>query len=414
MPFFGLLMMAWLAAPALGADDAPVPVAEEADLDHLRALGYIDFADTAAPAELSGVVAYVAGRSQPGFSLYASRPLMRAELLAPSGEVIQHWQGSGTGHWSRVRLLPGGDLLVVGSDRKREKGRRVADEQRFLERRTWDDRVLWRRAVGAHHDVTVTPDGRIAALFSEERRIAAVDAEAWIRDEGVAFFTEDGDPLGSTLFYDLLASRPDRFTFRPVRKRSLDGRTLIDLLHVNSLHWLDWPELAARGPLYQPGLLLFCMRNQDAIAVVDLARGELVWSWGQGEIRGPHDASWLPNGHILLFDNRLGEDWSRAIELDPLARKIVWEWKAEPPTAFYTRSRGSVQRLANGNTLLGESDRGHALEITRSGEVVWDWWNPNRDAEGRPATIIRMERYAPDFVARILRAAKAPENPSQR
>jgi len=395
-----------LASPAFAA-------AEEEELDHLRALGYVDFSEADTPADLSGVVAHDAARSHPGYSLYASRPLMQAELLDASGKVVRRWNGEGGGHWSRVRLLPDGDLLVVGSDLKREKGRRVDDEQRFLERRSWDDRVLWRRAVGAHHDVTIAPDGRIAALVSEERRIPAVDPEAWIRDEGIAFFSPSGEPLGRVLFYDLLAARPDVFTFQSVRRRPLGERVLIDLLHANSVQWLEHPGLASRGPLYRPGLVLFCMRNQDAIAIADLERGEVVWSWGQGEIRGPHDASWLPNGHIVLFDNRLGEGWSRVLELDPVARKIVWEWKADPPTSFYSRSRGSAQRLPNGNTLLAESDRGHALEVTASGEVVWDWWNPHRDAEGRPATIVRMDRYETGYVERILRAAEPVQEAPQ-
>jgi hypothetical protein len=135
------------------------------------------------------------------------------------------------------------------------------------------------------------------------------------------------------------------------------------------------------------------MRNQDAIAVFDWARGEVVWSWGQGEIRGPHCASVLENGNVLLFDNRLGEGWSRVVELDPVARRIVWQWRAPNPTDLYTASRGSAQRLPNGNTLVAESDRGHAFEVTPDGDVVWDWWNPHRDAAGRPATIIRMTRH---------------------
>jgi hypothetical protein len=353
------------------------------------------------------------GLSYPGYSLYASRPLKRAELIDETGRVVRRWRGAGVGHWSRVLLLESGDLLVVGSDEDREQGRRVDDMLRFVELRSWNDEVVWRQAVGAHHDVTVTPDGRIAALVSEERRIPSIDADGWVRDEGVAFSSREGEALGRVLFHDLLAARPDVFSFRPVRRRPIGGRILIDLLHANSVEWLDRPELAERHPLYRPGLVLICMRNQDAIAIVDLARGEAVWSWGQGEVRGPHDASLLANGNILLFDNRLGKGWSRAIELDPVARKIVWEWKAPRPADFYTRSRGSAQRLPNGNTLLGESDRGHAVEVTPAGEVVWEWWNPHRDPEGRPATIIRMERYERAFVERILLAQESANDSPQ-
>ena len=88
-----------------------------------------------------------------------------------------------------------------------------------------------------------------------------------------------------------------------------------------------------------------------------------------GEILGPHDASVLKNGHILIFDNGLGRGWSRVIELDPLARRIVWEYKAPTPTDFYTATRGGCQRLPNGNTLITDSEAGRVFEVTPDGVV---------------------------------------------
>ena len=42
---------------------------------------------------------------------------------------------------------------------------------------------------------------------------------------------------------------------------------------------------------------------------------------------------------------------------------ILWEYRAE---GFYTLSQGYAQRLANGNTLVTESERGRAFEITNA------------------------------------------------
>jgi hypothetical protein len=198
------------------------------------------------------------------------------------------------------------------------------------------------------------------------------------------------------------------FRIRPVQKRPLGNRRLMDLLHANSIEWMRRPALAARHPLYALGNVLVSMRHQDAVAVFDWARGEVVWTWGQGEIRGPHCASVLDNGNFLIFDNRLGEGWSRVVELDPLARKIVWQWHAPKREEFYTKSRGSAQRLPNGNTLIAESDRGHAFEVTPDGDVVWDWWNPHRDRAGHPATIIRMTRHPAPLIERLLSKGSDP------
>ena len=62
----------------------------------------------------------------------------------------------------------------------------------------------------------------------------------------------------------------------------------------------------------------------------------------------------------------------------------------------FPRRGGSAQRLPNGNTLIAETDRGHAFEVTKDGEIVWEFYTPVEvrwGIEGRPA-IYRMTRVA--------------------
>jgi Arylsulfotransferase (ASST) len=391
------------ASACAGRPEAPGAPATSPDrLAELQALGYVDYASEPLAPQRAGVVLHDPARSQPGYDLYASRPLARADLIDGDGRVVRSWQGRGAGQWSRVRLLRSGDLVVVGSQQENPEGGRIDDSHRFLELRSFDDRVLWRRPLPVHHDVNLAPDGRLMALFSEDRRIAEIDPEAEIRDEGIVFVTRSGEVQERRLFVPMLQARPDLFSLQPVRRRRLGDRWLIDLLHANSIAFLDDPRLAARDPIYALGNVLVTMRHQDTVAILDWDAGRVVWAWGQGRIRGPHDASLLADGHILLFDNRLGEGWSRVIEIDPLSREVVWEWHASKPTDFYSASRGSAQRLSNGNTLIAESDRGHAFEVTPAGDVVWDFWNPNRDERGRPATIVRMIRYPAEWLDPLL------------
>ncbi len=112
----------------------------------------------------------------------------------------------------------------------------------------------------------------------------------------------------------------------------------------------------------------------------------------------------LEDGHILLFDNGLGRGWSRAVEMDPVSGKITWEYRASPPESFYTASKGSVQRLANGNTLLAESDKGVAFEVTTAGEVVWRFICPHKVERGERAAIVRMVRYPREIIEGVIRA----------
>jgi outer membrane protein assembly factor BamB len=186
-----------------------------------------------------------------------------------------------------------------------------------------------------------------------------------------------------------LASR-SVFPLAGVAPDSLGGAPWIDLFHANSLEWMRDVALFGTRPLYAPSHVLLCFRHQDRVAILDAARDTFVWAWGEGELSGPHDAQILPDGDILVFDNGLAVGRSRAVEVDPRTDRIVWQWQADPPESFYTPSKGSVQRLPNGNTLLAESDSGRAVEGAPDGTIVWEWLCPHRTAPGRRATIVRM------------------------
>ena len=90
------------------------------------------------------------------------------------------------------------------------------------------------------------------------------------------------------------------------------------------------------------------------------------------------------------------------IELDPLRREMVWQYRAPKPRSFYSASEGSAQRLSNGNTLIGNSVFGEAFEVTPEGDVVWRWRNPNADGQGRRARIVRIKRYPVDEIEALL------------
>ena len=126
---------------------------------------------------------------------------------------------------------------------------------------------------------------------------------------------------------------------------------------------------------------------------MDLATGRLRWSWGPGELSKQHHPSLLADGRILMFDNGVRRGYSRVIELEARTGKIVWEYVGDPKESFYSAARGACQRLGNGNTLITESDKGHVFEVTRAGEIVWDFYWPYVVVETQEREIVyRMMR----------------------
>lgn len=369
-------------------------------LDRLRALGYTGYAPDPATSQ-SGALVHDPERSWPGYNLALNYHLCSAELSGRDGTVLHSWHDEDGMQWNGALLLPGGDLIVVGSERV-PGADSVLDRARRVMRIGWNGDLVWKREVLSHHSLSINPAGQLVVLALRYRREPALDPEVDVRDDVVTLFSLEGEKLEERSLHDVLGTPPGRFELQSLVYRTLSGRTFIDLFHTNTAEWMRDPRLAERDPLYALTNVLVTSRNQDAIAILDWSRKEVLWSWGQDEIRGPHDATVLADGTILLLDNGLGRGWSRLLEVDPTTDRIVWEYRATPPERFYSAWGGTAQRLPNGNTLVASTATGTAFEVTRDGDVVWEYFSPHLDPLGRRSTIISLERYEESYVDAIL------------
>lgn len=392
-------------AAVTSASIAPTPLPHPAavsrdDVERLQALGYVDVVDEPVDGR-SGVVVHDRARSSPGYNVFTNAHLCSTQLVDADGAVVRTWSMEPCFRWDNTTLLPDGDLLVVGRakrpSRERDEAERDWAAGRYVARLTWHGAIRWKVALGAHHDAQLTPRGDIAVLTASHRAVPDLDEQRNLKDDALTLLAADtGRTRASASLYDLLKTAPgDQFRFQTPSQKV--GKGPLDLLHANSVWWMQDASLAARDPLYAPSNVLITIRHQDTIAVVDWDRQKVVWAWGQGELSGPHDAVVLSSGNILVFDNGLGRDWSRVLELDPRTRRIVWEYRAPEPATFYTRSRGANQRLPNGNTLIAQSDSGRAFEVTPDGTIVWEFLNPDL-SKGKRGGLVRMRRIAPEVV----------------
>lgn len=389
------ILFAVLGACADGTGEpGPSPASEApagGDLDDLRALGYVDAGDVLADAAEVGALVHDPTRAAAGLTLVTNARLCRAELLDMAGEPRHAWSDAASARWDNTVLLPDGDLLVVGRtpDDATFDGRRAA---RFLMRLGWDGEVRWRRSLPVHHDAERRPSGDLASLTYERRVIESVHPDVPVNVHSLVVLSRDGELRTSLSLWDLLSSAPERFRFQAIGPRPQNGSLEVDLFHSNSVEWMRRPELAQADPLYGSDNVLVSIRHQDTLAIFDASKRELLWAWGQGELSGPHDATVLANGHVLVFDNGLSRGWSRVVEVDPRTNAIVWEYRGSGEDAFFTVTRGAAQRLGNGNTLVTSSEQGRVFEVTAAGEVVWSYRDPRLTEDGRPSVLVRARR----------------------
>ena len=70
---------------------------------------------------------------------------------------------------------------------------------------------------------------------------------------------------------------------------------------------------------------------------------------------------------------------------------------------------GNAQRLPNGNTLINEASFGRFFEVTRDGDIVWEYVNPFFGGPPHAETneVFRALRYSAEEIARAEATARA-------
>lgn len=323
-----------------------------------------------------------------GYTLFSSRETEEAHLIDREGDIVHSWSYAQGRSWHYAEMLPNGNLVAI-------------DKDRMILELDWNSRLIWKAETVAHHDFDRLANGNTLAL--SQRR----DRDPW-REEGEMLLDTivEYGPRGKVVwewrpeehieemarFVDLILPPPPRFKDWP---------------HVNTIESLPNGPTARKDRRFKAGNLLFCGRHIDTIGVIERSTGEVVWAWGTSELLGPHLPTMLPNGNILIYDNghnraEATRGYSRIVELDPVSERIVWEYVANPPGAFDSHSRGSSQRLPNGNTLIAESNSGRLFEITLEGEVVWEYLAHALKRNGQRQELYRALRYPKKLVEQLI------------
>ncbi len=244
---------------------------------------------------------------------------------------------------------------------------------------------------------------------------------------------QDFDPGKAN--YGVVADHPELFNINLVHYRASTGEITKDWTHVNAIDY--------NAELDQ---ILLSSNHFSEIWIIDHSTtplestdhsggrygkgGDFLYRWGNPEnyARGTaddrtlfsqHDVQWIDaglpgEGHILVFNNGdmtqrpystvvelaspLNEDGSYSIASDQAygPTELAWEYNPEPPERFFSFFISGAQRLENGNTLVNQGAGAKLREVTRSGEIVWEYEYANGDA---PHMLFRANKYPEDHPA---------------
>ncbi len=172
-------------------------------------------------------------------------------------------------------------------------------------------------------------------------------------------------------------------------------RPNIEYAHTNSIE------------IDKDGNIIISSKRMDEITKIDKTTGNIIWRLGGKKnqfvfnndnfpILQQHDARILSNGNLLLFDNGLAPNrvFSRALEyklntgdITKLNADKVWEFRNTPDE--FSRVMGSVQRLPDGNTIIGWGSSSKApntsddfrtiTEVTPNGKKTFEMFIENQN-----------------------------------
>jgi len=361
----------------------------------LQAVGYLSGYRPA--GELKGVTVNVPGLACDGLNFVVSGHAAEARLMDMDGRILHSWAyefGEAfpefedidgryqvnpfyRNFWRRAFLYPNGDLLAVYEGFGMIK----------LDR---DSRLIWAISGGCHHDIEVTGDGSIYVLTREARMLPRFDEDRHVLEDFIAVVGPGGEILRKV-------SLLEAFERSPFASYLSARLPVPDILHTNTVQVLDGSQ-AGRSGAFRKGNVLVSPRNINVIAVVDMDEEKVVWALS-GQWVNQHEPTLLSDGNILLFDNKGHNRMSKVIEFDPLTQRIHWAYEGTPENGFYTESSGSAYRLANGNTLIIESNAGRAFEVTGDKQIVWEYYNTERagDDDQLIATLFDVVRLPAGF-----------------
>ena len=149
--------------------------------------------------------------------------------------------------------------------------------------------------------------------------------------------------------------------FQVVWNSETDGNFTLD--YPNDANFLD------------NGNILVTDRDNHRIIEVNRDTGDIEWQFGvtaipgsdASHLDGPHNADRLANGNTIIADSNN----DRIVEVDPRGG-LLWEY--DPGIGNSLSWPRDADVLDNGNVLITDSRNGRILEVTREGEKVWEHW----------------------------------------
>ena len=352
----------------------------------------------------TGLTFHRSDMSTKGYTLVTPSSDKSAYLIDMNGRIVHRWVFD-TIDPGYGRILDNGNLLMSGSDVTLPEPpedeptkppppferhiTRLGGYKTTLHEVDWDGNLVWSYENRAqHHDFLRLPNGNTMVPewveLSEDLHKKVRGGHRLHRERLPRLLGDDIveiDPQGNEVnrIHTWKLLDPIKDPIQPEKRRW-------EWTHVNAI------DVNAAGDI------AFSARTCDRVCVIDAQTGELKLKFT--DTHGQHNVTWVDEDHIQVFDNGLSA--SKIIEIEVSTGEVSWSYEASPVHQFFSNYISGAERLWSGSVLVCEGSSGRLFEVTRKGEVVWEWINPfvnHRSNGGVAVGIYRAHRYSADHIA---------------
>lgn len=416
-----------------------------------------------------GLLSYDSTKAFKGYTLFSPLSSLNTYLIDMNGMLVHKWVSAYQPGQS-VMLLKDGNLLRPGFVKTGHPftqggaGGRV-EKIDWNGNLLWAFNYYGSTYI-AHHDIEYLPNGNVLLIAWEIKSLA--EAVAMGRNATNATYTEiwsekivEVQPTGATTGtivwewhiwdhliqdydatkanYGVVSAHPELFDINFGDKRT-------DWLHMNAIRYNAERDeiMVSVHAIHEFWIIDHSTTTAEAAGHSGGVRGkggDLLYRWGNPiayklgtaatqKLYSQHDARWidpgLPGaGNILIYNNgtnRPGGAYSSIEQIVPPLgtdgsyqrnsgaafgpETTFWTYKATPDTSFYSVNISGATRMANGNTVICEGQKGNFFEITSAGEKVWNYRNPVTQTGVTPQgqipvnnPVFKIYRYAQDYPA---------------
>jgi hypothetical protein len=372
----------------------------------------------------TGVTRYDPHKAYNMFVLFGAADY-KTHLIDMDGKEIHRWEYTGFPSGMLDPKLTGGKrghVIVQLTHLSRGDARFISGMPVLFSDKTigevdWNGKTVWEWGATApggaarqNHDWSRLANGNTLVLSFVNRALPGFTLPILVDD-----VIYEVTPRGEIVWRWAAGDHLDEFGFT--------REELALVRHVQAPLYLGFNNMKVIGPnhwfregdqRFDPNNIIIDSREANFTVIIDKKTGHIVWRLGPDypprppllargrpipteidQISGQHDAHIIPDGlpgagNLLVFDNQGEAGYppatlslragSRVLEIDPVKRQIVWEYtgtsSGREPWTFYSSFISDARRLPNGNTFIDEGMNGRFFQVTRAGEIVWEYVSP--------------------------------------